>query len=232
MISLKYAAIISSALLSVVSCSSDDDDDGGGGDAGSLSTGDLVIGTSTYTDSELFSADAGSTTIIDFDEQTASTLLTGDEYPGLTIQSRNISVVNPQDLSPGLTVGAENVNSQPNGISASLAYSGSSIVFDNLDDNFTFLLSEPATSVGIWAGNLGASNSDGTTATSIAFYDESGNEIYSVQLTQTSPGLIGSGANNRIFSGIRSEVPIASIVVENASSDGDGIILDGFEYKI
>ena len=83
--------------------------------------------------------------IVGFDDVAARSLLSGTEFAGFTISSRRITVINPQDFAPGLIVGGQNVNSQPNGISASLFYApaGGSISFDNGNDNFLISLSEP-----------------------------------------------------------------------------------------
>ena len=183
-----------------------------------------------YFDYTLFVANSQSLTIEDFDSFAAQTLLSGDEFAGLEIDSRRITVVDPQDFAPGLSVGGANVNSQPNGISASLFYTGSAIQFDNGDDNFLIKLDTPSTVAGLWLGNLGASNNDPNTETTVAFFDSTGALLASESLTQASVGLIGSGANNRIFYGISSTTPISSFTVENAASDSDGIVLDDIQF--
>jgi len=116
---------------------------------------------------------------------------------------------------------------RPNGASASIFQtSASSIGFDNGDDNFEIVFDTPVEAAGLWIGNLGASNNDPVTPTVIQFLSESGTVIFEETVTQSTPGLIGIGANNRIFSGLTSDTPIAQIVVRNAASDGDGIFID------
>ncbi len=177
-----------------------------------------------------FSAATSAPTIVNFDNVAAGTLLSPTAYAGLSISARRIAVVNPQDFAPGLTVGGQNVNSQPNGISASIFYSGASLVFDNENDNFTFTLSTPSSAAGLWLGNIGASNNDPTTPTTITFFSSIGQALASEVITQGHLGQIGSGANNRFFYGLVSTTPIASFTVINASNDGDGIIIDDVQW--
>ena len=195
-----------------------------------LIPGFSVAQTVEYFDYTLFVANSQSLAIEDFDSFAAQTMLKGDEIAGLEIDSRRVTVVDPQDFAPGLSVGGANVNSQPNGISASLFYSASTIQFDNGDDNFLIKLDSPSTAAGLWIGNLGASNNDPNTETTVSFFDSTGALLASESLTQASFGLIGSGANNRIFYGISSTTPISSFTVENAASDSDGIVLDDIQF--
>jgi len=169
-------------------------------------------------------------TIFAFDEFSAGTILNSDAYLGLSITARRISVVNPQNFAPGLIVGGINVNSQPNGISASLFYSGSSVVFDNGNDNFVFSFASPHQAAGLWVGNVGASNNDPVTPTTVSFFATDGSLLETVTLRQGSPGQIGSGANNRFFVGLVSEIPILSVSVLNAAGDGDGILIDDVQW--
>lgn len=178
-----------------------------------------------------FALAAGTLNVITFDGHTPGTILSGTETPGLTILARRISVIDPQDFAPGLTVGGANVNSQPNGISASLPYSGTSITFDNGNDDFDFVLSTPSNAAGLWIGNVGASNNDPNTPTTVTFFDAAGSVIASEVLTQGHAGQIGSGANNRFFYGITSDQAVASFVVRNAAGDGDGIVIDDVQFS-
>ena len=177
-------------------------------------------------------ANSAALTTVDFDSFSSQTLLNGSEIAGLTIDSRRTTIIDPQDFAPGLSVGGANINSQPHGISASLFYSDSSIQFDNGDDDFLITLDSPSTAVGLWIGNLGASNNDPITATTVSFFDSTGALLASESLTQASSGLIGSGANNRIFYGISADVPILSLSVQNFASDGDGIVLDDIQFGL
>lgn len=170
-------------------------------------------------------------TIATFDTVAKQTLLTGDEFSGFRVSARRITVLDPQDFAPGLELGGANINSQPHGISASLLYSGSSIQFDDGDDDFTISLDSPSIAAGLWVGSLGGSSNDPITPTVVSFFDTAGGLIASESLTQASNGLIGSGANNRIFYGITSSTLISSFTVANAASNGDGIILDDIQFS-
>jgi len=190
----------------------------------------LAIAQVEFFDNALYNAATLNRVIVNFDNVASATVIAGNAYTGLTISARRIVAVNPQEFAPGLTVGGTNVNSQPNGVSASIFYSGASLVFDNLDDNFTFTLTTPALAAGLWIGNVGASNSDPITPTTVAFYSTSGVLIASEVFRQGHVGQIGTGANNRFFYGLVSDVPISYFSVANAASDGDGIILDDVQW--
>jgi len=183
-----------------------------------------------FFDNALYNAATLNRVIVNFDNVASATVIAGNAYTGLEISARRIIAVNPQDFAPGLNVGGLNVNSQSNGVSASIFYSGASLVFDNLDDNFTFTLTTPALAAGLWIGNVGASNSDPITPTTVAFYSTSGVLVASEVFRQGHFGQIGTGANNRFFYGLVSDVPIAYFSVANAASDGDGIILDDVQW--
>ena len=91
---------------------------------------------------------------------------------------------------------------------------------------------QEASAAGLWLGNLGASNNDPFTATNVSFFDSAGSLIASESLTQATSGLLGSGANNRVFYGITSDINIASFIVQNASFDSDGIMLDDVQVAM
>lgn len=195
-------------------------------------TPEPVVGTTRFTTFSEFSAAASSFMTIDFDDRQTGAILSGNEYPDVRIISRNISVINPTDFSPNLIVGEANVNSAPNGISASLLYASSgTILSDNLDDDFQFMFSAGKSSAGVWIGNIGANDNDVLTPTAVRFFDSSGNVISEFGITQASEGLVGSGASNRIFRGIRSETPIASFSILNAASDNDAILIDDLVFE-
>ncbi|WP_422049410.1 Ig-like domain-containing protein [Shimia sp.] len=182
-----------------------------------------------FRDFAEFQMNIGNATTLTFDEFNAQDTLSGTEFDGVTIVARDINVIDPTSL--GLVTGSVNVNSAPNGISASIFQTSSSAIgFDNGDDNFEIVFDEPAEVAGLWIGNLGASHNDPTTPTTIQFLSASGIVLFEDTVTQASDGIIGSGANNRIFCGLSSDVPIARIVVLNAGGDGDGIILDDIVF--
>ena len=186
-----------------------------------------------YFDHSGFSSNTSALHIVDFDDLPTETILNGDELPGLDITSRRIVVVDPQDFSPGLNIGGSNVNSQPNGLSASIFYSSpGTVAFDNENDDFTFEILVTTEAAGLWVGNVGNSNNDPNTPTTITFLDSSGIEIASEAIRQGHAGQIGTGANNRFFYGITSDVAIRSITVENAAFDGDGILIDDVQWEI
>jgi len=199
-------------------------DGNSGTDTGTV-TVEVLAPSTAYRDFDEFQSLLGNTSLITFDDFAAQSTLVGDEFTGATINARALNVVDPTSL--GLATGAQNVNSAPNGASASIFQtSASSIGFDNGDDNFEIVFDTPVEAAGLWIGNLGASNNDPVTPTVIQFLSESGTVIFEETVTQSTPGLIGIGANNRIFSGLTSDTPIAQIVVRNAASDGDGIFID------
>lgn len=183
-----------------------------------------------YFDYASYAAQVTGTTLVSFDAAAAGSLLDANHYAGLNIAARRIAVVDPQDFAPGLLVGGQNVNSQSHGISASIYYSGSRLVFDNGTDDFQLTFSSPATAAGLWIGNLGATNSDLVTPTTVRFFDANDQLLASEVFTQAHEGLIGSGANNRVFYGLVSVTPIAKITVFNGSGDFDGVILDDVQW--
>jgi hypothetical protein len=75
-----------------------------------------------------------------------------------------------------------------------------------------------------------ASDNDPVTPTTVTFFDTLGAPIASESLTQGHAGQIGAGANNRVFYGLTSDVPIGSITAVNAAGDGDGIIYDDVQW--
>jgi len=196
--------------------------------------GDMAYGTSIeYFDHATFAAAAGNRNVVTFDNVPTETVLAGNEFAGLQITARRIVVIDPQDFAPGLIVGGTNLNSQPNGISASLLYpSAGSISFDNLDDTFTFDLLVSTQGAGLWIGNVGANDSDPITPTTVTFYDGGGAPIASETFFQGHAGQVGSGANNRFFYGITADVNIESISAVNAPGDGDGIIYDDVQWAV
>ncbi len=177
-----------------------------------------------------YETDTVNRTVVNFDGVATGTLLASNAFAGVTISARRVVAVNPQDFAPGLTVGGANVNSQFNGISASIAYSGTSLVFDNLDDNFTFTLATPSLAAGLWIGNVGASNNDPVTPTTVTFYAQNGSVITSEVFRQGHEGQIGTGANNRFFYGVVSPTPVAWFTVANGSGDFDGLVLDDVQW--
>lgn len=184
-----------------------------------------------YFDHAAFAAAAGNLNIVTFDNVPTETVLNGSEFSGLQISGRRRVIINPQNFAPGLAVGGTNVNSQPNGLSASLFYSSpGTIVFDNLDDNFTFTLLVSTHAAGLWIGNVGATNSDTSTPTVVRFFDTNGTELVSETFTQGHVGQIGSGVNNRFFYGVLADVDIGAITTTNAASDADGIIYDDVQW--
>lgn len=184
-----------------------------------------------FNSQEAFSEEFYSLLVEGFDDLQRGSELDGSEFDTFTIFARRIAVVDPTDFAPGLIVGGANLQSFPNGISASIFYNSSgSIVFDNLDDTFTIEFHHPMKAVGVFVGNLGASNNDPNTQTVITAFNADDEIVASSALTQASEGLIGTGANNRIFYGVSSDDGIQKLVVDNGPSDGDGIILDDVQY--
>lgn len=178
-----------------------------------------------------YAALTGAPTVVGFDERPAGTLLSGTEYPGLTVSGRRLAVVNPEDFAPGLLVGGQNVQSPAHGLSSSIFYSGPTLVFDNGTDDITFTLATPRTAAGLWIGNLGNDNDDPITPTVVSFFDTSGALLASETFTQGHEGQIGSGANNRVFYGLVSDVPIASFRLFNGAGDFDGVLVDDVQWS-
>lgn len=189
--------------------------------------------TVEYFDNMAFISNNGSLETFGFDNFAEGTALSGTEISGFVLSARRITVVNPQDFAPGLDVGGTNLNSQPQGISASLFYSSPDIIgFDNLDDNFDITVSVSTKSVGLWLGNLGAFAGDTATPTQVTFFDDQGVVIADEILKQGHPGMLGSGLNNRIFYGVSSDNFIERIEIRNGSSDNDGILLDDLQFAV
>jgi len=183
--------------------------------------------TLEFTDYTQFVAQSNPLSITTFDNFPTQTTLDNVTFDNFTIQSRRTAVINPQDFAPNLITGSTNVNSQQNGISASLFYNSSrALTFDNLDDNFKFILKTKANAAGLWIGNVGKSNNDPYTETIVRFFGAQGRLLASKRLSQSTEGMIGSGANNRIFYGIITDENIKSFTVKNERGDGDGIVLD------
>ena len=80
---------------------------------------------------------------LDFDSKPTRTVLRSEELDGFRIShldGRLMTLVNPADLS-SLAIAGGNVNSGPNGLSASIGYDGDQVVFDDaVRDAFRFEL--------------------------------------------------------------------------------------------
>ena len=182
-----------------------------------------------YFDQAAFQSAAGTLQLETFDGFATGTVLSGNEFSGFSISSRRLTAVDPTDFSPVL--GTANLNSQPNGISASIFYHvPGAFGFDNGDDNFDIEFDAGVASAGLFIGNLGCCGGD-LNPTIVSFLDAADQVIASESLSQATPGLIGTGTdNNRIFYGITSTIPIAAIEILNPVGDGDGILLDDVQY--
>lgn len=121
-----------------------------------------------------------------------------------------------------------NLASGPNAISISAAtLSASASPADYID----FIFSAPRLSAGLFVGNIG--NFSNSVFTLIAFLDVNGATIASELIDQTHAGMIFGGTapfDNRIFYGITSDIGIASVIVRNGPSDGDGIVIDDVQF--
>jgi hypothetical protein len=199
----------------------------------------IALGVSTgsaavveHFDYGAFAASAGPQTVVNFDGQAEGADLNGATLSGVHFSARRITVVNPQDFAPGLTGGGANLNSQPHGISASLAYSTPNLItFDNLDDNFVLTLVAPRPSAGLWLGNIGAFDGDLVTPTVVTFFGAGNSVLASETIQQGHAGMLGSGVNNRTFYGLVSDSVITRVEVQNAAADGDGILLDDVQFS-
>ena len=172
---------------------------------------------------------AGSLTVIDFDDlPTGNGVLSGDEFEsqGLTIVQREglpINVLSGQDIYTGLP---HSVNSGPNVISSSFILGSYN---DANSDNFDFVLANPSFSAGLWIGGVGSGSKS---PTEVQFIDDFGQVIANEIISLDSPGLVvGNGVNdNRIFYGITSTVPIATIRTVEPGFDIDGITYDDIQF--
>ncbi|WP_210407678.1 PEP-CTERM sorting domain-containing protein [Hydrocoleum sp. CS-953] len=185
--------------------------------------------TLEFFDHNDFVNSTGKLTVIDFDDlPTGNGVLSGDEFgsQGLIIVQREglpINVLSGKDIDMGFP---GNVNSKPNVISSSFILGN----YNNTNsDNFDFLLANPSFSAGLWIGNTGSGGND---TTEVQFLDNFGQVIANEIIGFHSPGLI-TGNNiydNRIFYGIMSTVPIATIRTIEPAFDGDGITYDDIQF--
>lgn len=193
-----------------------------------------------YFDHATFLADAGSLTVIGFDDLgPCDACVAGNQYAadGLTIVSAAGWINAVSNTVPGSYGGnfvtATNINSGPNAISASIS-TGSA---GGAEDSFDFLFSNPGTSAGLWIGNMGGGFNELPWAlmpTTVEFFDLLDNVIASEVLDVNHTGVIhgpGFSWDNRVFYGIVSDVAIAGVRVRNPTGDGDGIVIDDVQFS-
>lgn len=184
-----------------------------------------------------FVAAAGKLNIEGFDNLSTGSALSGNEFIGISIAQLDgmpMTLIDPRDAAPGLLIASQNVNSLPNGLSASLYYSSPATVgFNNgVRDAFRITFRHPSLAAGLWIGNVGAFAGDTTTPTVITVYDDGGAVIASETFTQGHAGQIGIGVNNRFFYGVTADHEVAHIDVVNGCCDLDGIFLDDVNYPM
>ena len=90
--------------------------------------------TTEYFDYASFLAATRNLRIVTFDNVTAGGMMAGGVRRAADYRA-TYCCRQPQDFAPGLQVGGTNVNSQPNGVSASLSYNASIDRVRQSDDN-------------------------------------------------------------------------------------------------
>lgn len=151
--------------------------------------------------------------------------LVGNEFAGLglTVSQRDAFAMNVVQVGVGFAF-AENANSPANVISASVLFGGG---FTDVTDNFDFDLSTPRSAAGLWIGNVDPGS------TIVQFLDGSQNIIHSETFTSGHTGIIGTpGGRNRIFYGITSDTPIATIRTIEGTGDSDGVTYDDIQFSL
>ena len=150
----------------------------------------------------------------------------GNEYisQGLSVTQRDDFAMNINHRGDGsfLNSWPQSFNSGSQGLSSSAIPGGG---FNNsITDNFDFEFLSTVTAAGLWIGNTGP----GTNA--VQFLDASDNVIASNIFSASSPGMVGSCPNCRIFYGITSDVGIAKIRTIEGHNDRDGIVYDDIQF--
>ncbi len=157
--------------------------------------------------------------LVNFDNRSQG-VINGTEF-----QPQGLTIVNRDGLNINVTPAfqAQNLNSAPNGISASSSPSGG--FTNSFGDNFDFILTEASNSAGLFIGNVGPAN------TTIQFLDAGGGLIASEVLTASHEGIIvTNGFNNRIFYGITTDQAIKTIRTFQGINDSDGIVFDDVQF--
>lgn len=184
--------------------------------------------TTEYFNQAEFKANAGSLTVITFDDRVRGNgVLTGNEYAGqgVTIIQRDGHPINVLSAKDNRYYHPANFNSQPNGISSASGV-------DNRDwadrsDNLDFVFSKPVHAAGLWVGNLNAT-------TRIQFLAAGQCVIATQALDGNHKHLIRGPSkvswDNRVFYGITTNHAIERIRVINGANDGDGIVLDDIQF--
>lgn len=166
--------------------------------------------TIEYDSQSAFQAAATSLTIIDFEEQSAGTVLTGSEYShlGLTIQQRDslpINVVN--------RFAATITNSGVRAISSSWSSTGS--FTNSYTDNLDFIFLQPVYQAGLWIGDINGID--------IQFLDVNDQIIASKTIPNGTPYVA--------FYGIITDQQIKRIRAIEPANDGDGISYDDIMFS-
>jgi hypothetical protein len=193
-----------------------------------------------YSDHTAFIADVPTTlNVIGFDEHAACDgCLTGAEYAsqGMTfahLDELGMNVV--QNLVAGSYgpnfVTEACINSAPNAISSSIFVADAG----QQSDRFEFTFTTPTLAAGAFIGNLGGGG-DPENGTVVEFIGADQSILWSSVVSWNSPGAIFGPTmqiwDNRLFVGITSTTPIASMRILSGPNDGDGIIIDDVQFAI
>lgn len=172
---------------------------------------------------------AGSTpvTVIDFDDRAH-----GNDLPlenayasrGLTIVQRDGGPLNLISFGDNDFFPANNFNSSPNALTSSGAIGGSADASDNID----FVFTQPTSAAGLFIGNIGLGNMG---STRVQFLGAGGAVLADRVVTESAPGIIGSGYDNRLFYGITSTQLIDRIRIIEPGADYDELSFDDVQFR-
>jgi hypothetical protein len=193
-----------------------------------------------YFDRAAFAAAAPSAlTVIGFDAGPAcDACLTGNEFAadGMTfaqIDTLGMNVV--RNLVPGSYGGnfvtQACINSPPNAISSSIFVNGAG----QQSDRFQFTFTTTTHAAGAFVGNLGGGCCP-ENGTVVQFIGSNQAVLWTGFVSWNSQGVIfgpsGDSWDNRLFVGLTSATPIASMRILSGPNDGDGITIDDVQFAI
>ncbi len=170
-------------------------------------------------------------TLFTFDELSGGDgALNGFEYSGqgMFFLHRDGLPMNLVKESPNPFVTPFNFASSPNVVSANFK-NGAPYFTESFGDNFDFIFNPPVQMAGLFIGNFYPGQ------TEVQFLAADGSLIAGEIFTGSHPGEIqgpGGAADNRIFYGVTSLVPIARIRTIEPGNDADGIVYDDIRYAI
>lgn len=99
--------------------------------------------------------------------------------------------------------------------------------YDNLSENYDFILTDPSSAAGLYIGNVGSGSNS---PTQVQFLSSNGDVIAEEIFTINNLNLIGTDFDNRVFYGITSSEAIAIIRTIEPANDRDVIVYDDVQF--